>query len=92
MGTLGHFEGTNIGYMGIYCHICIRNVPPSFAGGFMGAKPPECPSSPPYKDRRRKDLGIVAVASKFPPASVNLLYSMCNGRVAGLPLLVIIAM
>ena len=42
---IGHFEGTNIGYMGIYCHICIRIVPPSFAGGFMGAKPPECPLS-----------------------------------------------
>ena len=24
---IGHFEGTNIGFMGIYCHICIRIVP-----------------------------------------------------------------
>ena len=50
---IGHFEGTNIGYMGIYCHICIRIVPPLFVGGFMGAKPPECPTSPPYKVRIR---------------------------------------
>ena len=36
---IGHFAGTNIGYMGIYCHICIRIVPPYWRGDLRGLSP-----------------------------------------------------
>jgi hypothetical protein len=48
----GHFAGTNIRYMGVYCRICIRIVPPCLLGDSWGLSPPECPISPPYKYRR----------------------------------------
>ena len=44
---IGHFEGTNIGYMGIYCHICIRIVPPYWRWDSRGLSPWNSLGSPP---------------------------------------------